>query len=269
MKRLPFLLAFALLCLPALAQQTRTVADEDWCDESWGNSDRDTEHVCEVREITLPAGRSVIAVDAGKNGGVMVEGWDRDEIQVRAKVVAHGRTEEAARAIARDVQIDTEGEIHAELPEVGRKEWAYVSFRVYVPRRSNLDLEAYNGGIAIKGVEGEIDFDTQNGGATLVDLAGDVEGRTTNGGLRIELTGDGWRGEGMDVKTTNGGVKIMLPEDYSAELETRTVNGGLRVDFPVMVEGDIGKRLTTTLGKGGRTIRAVTTNGGVKISKTG
>lgn len=267
MKRLPLLLV--LICLPAAAQQTRVVADEAWCEDSWGGSDRDTEMHCEVREITLPAGRAVIEVDAGKNGGVEVEGWNRDEIRVRAKVVAHGRTEAAAREISSKIRVDTDGRIHADVPEVGRKEWAYVSFRVYVPRRSNLDLEAHNGGIKIVGVEGNIDFDTQNGGVALADLAGDVEGRTTNGGLRIDLTGAAWRGEGMDVKTTNGGVKISVPEDYSAELETRTVNGRLRVDFPVMVEGDIGRRLTTTLGRGGKTIRAITTNGGVKISKTG
>lgn len=269
MKRLSLLLALVVFCLPTFAQDARTIDDAAWCEDSWGQSDRDTEFHCEVREITLPAGRAVIAVDAGQNGGVAVEGWDRDEIRVQAKVVAHGRTEAAAREIAGRIRIDTDGEIHADLPDVGRKEWAYVSFRVFVPRRSNLDLEAHNGGIAIEGVEGDIDFDTQNGGVRLTDLAGNVEGRTTNGGLRIELTGEAWRGDGLDVETTNGGVKISVPEAYSAELETRTVNGRLRIDFPVTVEGDIGRRLTTTLGRGGKTIRAITTNGGVKIAKTG
>ena len=269
MKGLSLLLALLVFSLPALAQETRLVDDAEWCEDSWGQSDRDTESYCEVREITLPAGRDLIRIDGGQNGGIKVEGWDRDEIRVRAKVVAYGRTETAAREIAADIRLDTDGRIHADLPDVGRKEWAYVSFRVHVPHRSNLDLEARNGGIHIEGVAGDIDFETQNGGVGLIDLAGDVQGRTTNGGVRIDLTGAAWQGEGLDVKTTNGGVKITLPEEYSAELETRTTNGRLRVDFPVTVVGDIGRKLTTTLGRGGKTIRAITTNGGVKIVKEG
>lgn len=71
----------------------------------------------------------------------------------------------------------------------------------------------------------------------------------------------------MDVRTTNGGVVLDIPRDYSANLETGTVNGKIRVDFPITVQGTIGRRISTTLGDGGRTIRATTTNGGVVIRK--
>ena len=108
-----------------------------------------------------------------------------------------------------------------------------------------------------------------NGGVHLTDVAGDVQGSTTNGGLHIELTGSSWDGEGLDVETTNGGVTIRVPEDYSARLETGTVNGGIDLDFPVTVQGRIGRRLTTTLGDGGPTIRAFTTNGGVRVTRRG
>ena len=58
-----------------------------------------------------------------------------------------------------------------------------------------------------------------------------------------------------------------MPNGYSAELETGTVNGRIHVDFPVMVEGTFDKRLNATLGDGGKTIRAVTTNGSVKVKR--
>ena len=97
--------------------------------------------------------------------------------------------------------------------------------------------------------------------------AGDVRGRTTNGGLRVELDGDEWDGEGLDVQTTNGGVSLYIPDDYSARLVTGTVNGGIRIDFPIMVQGNIGRRITTDLGNGGKTVRVTTTNGGVTVRK--
>ena len=54
---------------------------------------------------------------------------------------------------------------------------------------------------------------------------------------------------------------------YNARLETGTVNGGMTVDFPVTVRGRIGRRVETQLGSGGPLVRAITTNGGVKISE--
>jgi DUF4097 and DUF4098 domain-containing protein YvlB len=103
----------------------------------------------------------------------------------------------------------------------------------------------------------------------LTEVGGDVTGRTTNGGLHIELAGTRWSGEGLDVETTNGGITLLVPEDFSARLETGTVNGGIDIDFPVMVQGRVGRRLATTLGDGGPTVRAVTTNGGVKVQRSG
>jgi len=86
--------------------------------------------------------------------------------------------------------------------------------------------------------------------------------------LVVELSGDHWEGDSLDVSTTNGGIVMSIPENYSAHLETGTVNGNLSVDFPVTVQGRISKELAVNLGSGGATVRAMTTNGGVKIRKT-
>ncbi len=63
-------------------------SDADPCrDNNWG--DRDYERHCEVRDSTMPAGP--LNVDAGQNGGISIEGWDRNEIRVRAIVQASAR----------------------------------------------------------------------------------------------------------------------------------------------------------------------------------
>lgn len=267
MRTLPLLALLCALTLPAFAQQARVLADDAWCeDDRWYDEDR--ERYCEVREITLPAGRAVIAVDAGQNGGISVEGWDRDEIRIRAKVVAMARDADEARERVRAVRIDTDGTIEADVPRPGRNAWAWVSYEVMVPHRSNLDLETHNGGIHIEDVAGEVSFRAVNGGVSLEGLAGDVRGRTTNGGLAIALDGDRWNGAGLDVETTNGGVELVVPDGYSARLETRTVNGKVYFDFPVTVQGRIDREFSTDLGEGGARIRAVTTNGAVEVRKS-
>jgi hypothetical protein len=266
--RFVLLATLALLFVaPVFAQNVHVLENDDWCEKSRWERNNDRERYCEVREVTL-APRDLIAIDGRTNGGINVEGWDRNEILVRAKVATYARTEAAARDLADDVRLRTEGrEIYADVPKTRHKEWASVSFEVFVPRQSNLALQTHNGGIAIADVDGDISFDALNGGVSLINLSGNVTGETTNGGLEIELAGSEWNGRGMDVETTNGGVEIMVPDDYSANLETGTVNGKVYVDFPVMVQGRLDRTFSTELGRGGKTIRARTTNGGVEIRK--
>jgi DUF4097 and DUF4098 domain-containing protein YvlB len=135
------------------------------------------------------------------------------------------------------------------------------------PREIDLSLETQNGSIAIADVRGNLSFRAQNGAINLDSVAGNVRGRTTNGGVDAELTGDTWEGTGLDLETTNGGVRLRIPENYSARLETGTVHGGIDIDFPVTLQGRIGRELSTTLGDGGPLVRAETTNGGVRITR--
>ena len=171
--------------------------------------------------------------------------------------------------LAKQVRIETAGsQIHAEGPSEMRDfNWS-VSFELFVPRRSDLSLAASNGGIAIADVHGKIEFNAKNGGVSLRRIGGNVHGETTNGGLAIELSGDRWDGERLDVETTNGGVNMSVPENYSAHLETGTVNGSVSVDFPVTVQGRITKEISVNLGSGGATVRAMTTNGGIRLKRS-
>ena len=269
-RRLLPALATALLLAPAAvaAQDRDRRSDADWCgDRGNGWDDGDRRSHCEVRELTLDA-RRLLRVDGRANGGVRVEGWDGSDIRVRARVQANAETEAQAREIARAVRITDGDVLHAEGPtDLRRREGWSVSYEIMVPRRTDLEIDASNGGIGVRGVTGRMQLETTNGGLRLADVGGDVRGRTRNGGVVAELAGARWEGEGLDLETTNGGVRLLLPADYSATLETATVNGGMSVDFPVTVQGRVGRELRTELGRGGPTIRARTTNGGVRVER--
>jgi hypothetical protein len=234
------------------------------CDSPWDDGE---DRYCEIRELTLPAGRSPIAIDAGANGGVRVHGWDRNEIRLVMRVQSHASSESRAREIAQGVRVATDRTIHATGPDRERREWWSVSYEAFVPTRSDLDLETLNGGIHIVDVQGRIRFSVTNGGVSLAGLGGDVSGRSTNGGVHVDLRGMTWDGPGLDVQTTTGGATISVPTGYSAHLETGTTNGSLRFDFPITVQGQLNRRLSVDLGDGGPTIRVVTTNGGVTIKR--
>ena len=212
------------------------------------------------------AGKVAIVTGAGRNIGraialTLAEGG--------ASIVVNARSNRAeADAVAREIET-AGGKVFAVGPE-SRKDFQWnVSYEIFVPRRTDLSLEAYNGGIYIADVSGRIEFNGHNGGVVLKRVGGTVRGGTTNGGLLVELVGTRWDGEELDVKTTNGGIVLSVPENYSAHLETGTVNGHLSIDFPITVQGRISRELAVNLGGGGATVRAMTTNGGVKIRRTG
>jgi DUF4097 and DUF4098 domain-containing protein YvlB len=234
------------------------------CGDGW--NDRRASY-CEVREATLP-GTNPLDVDAGTNGGIRIRGWDRADVLVRARIAAYADSDAEARRLAAGVRVDTTGgRVRADGPETDRGQNWSVSFEIQVPRNLPLTLNTKNGGITITDFRGAARFHAQNGGVSLANVGGDIRGATTNGGLSIELSGDRWDGEGLDVETHNGGVRMTVPESYSAELETGTTNGPVSVDFPVMVQGRFGRHLNTTLGSGGAKVRVITTNGGVTIRR--
>lgn len=265
MKRSAGMTLAATLAITILGATGAYADSWDDCD-GWDRDHGDSKgRFCEVRELTM-ADLGSLEVDAAPNGGIKVEAWDRAEIKVLARVSVWDRDEADARDIAASIEIHTDGgRVRAE----SRREhnWS-VSFRIQAPRSTDLDLESHNGGISVAGIEGHLRIETHNGGLSLDSLAGDVVARTQNGGVSVELAGDSWQGSGLDVQTTNGGVTLDIPSNYSAELETGTVNGRIKIDFPVTVQGEIGRRLTTTLGSGGASIKVKTTNGGVRINKS-
>jgi DUF4097 and DUF4098 domain-containing protein YvlB len=262
----PCLSAALILALAgsAVAQSSQASRFVDNCRRNRS----DNEQFCETRDLTVAAARA-LTVDGRENGGITVHAWDKAGIQVVAMVQAQGETANEAQSIARQIVVTADnGIIRANGPQTRQRgeSWS-VSYEIWAPRQTELALTASNGGISVDGMNSRMSLETVNGGLNLTDVQGDVRGTTVNGGVTAELSGDRWQGSGLDLRTSNGGVHLYIPNGYSAMLETGTVNGGLDVGFPMTVQGSFGRSFTTQLGGGGAMIRAVTTNGGVSIRR--
>lgn len=261
----------ALLCLAASAAlaQSENSRYSLTCRDDGNNYGSSRARHCEVKEQTLPGG-GALDVDASQNGGISVKGWERNEVLVRYRVQTQAPTQAAADNLASQIQLSTSGgQVRATGPEPAGNAYWDVSYEIFVPRQSSLSLHTHNGGISVTDVSGRVQFEATNGGVALKRLGGNVSGETVNGGLAVELTGNTWDGEGLDVKTTNGGLSVSVPENYSAHLETGTVNGGLNISPSIAEVKRETKRLSLDLGGGGTNLRIYTTNGGVSIKRRG
>ena len=243
--------------------------DGGWDDQRRG-------FACERRTLAL-APRRAFRLDAGANGGATVRGAAtvRGPLVVATVTARAGSDAEAARLVAAVRLVDDGGTLRADGPDArerrdDRASWS-VSWRVEVPRRTDLELRTSNGGLRVAGVAGRLRLDTNNGGMTLDSVGGDVVAHTNNGGARATLAGRAWDtaglpGAGLDLHSNNGGAVLRLPADYAARVRVGTNNGRLAVDFPVTVQGRLDpRRLELTLGGGGAPVRVTTNNGGARL----
>jgi hypothetical protein len=253
------------------AQEKSSYRTREFCsNNNWSYGDKVSFR--ELREVTVPAS-GLINVDGRRNGGIRVTGENRSDILIRACVQAWADSEGEAQKLAKNVRVETGAVIRATGDESNQS----VSYEIRVPRKTNLKLTANNGGIGISSVEGTINFETMNGGVHLDEVAGNVKGRTTNGGVHVELSGGSWKGSGLDVETTNGGVNLSIPENYAARFETQTTNGGFKSEISSLQEerkrddnryyyGRHGVKISKDINGGGAPVRLITTNGGVRIN---
>lgn len=264
-QRAMLVIALTFAASPLLAQ--RIIQDDDWTDRChrWN---RDRDNYCESRQYGFRAPRGRIEVDGRQNGGVSIIGWDRDSVDVIARVQATADDLDEARALAKEIEVSVaNGRISADGPSTRRRMSRSVSYEIRVPRAAALDLRAYNGGIKVRDVTGDVEMEAHNGPISVVAGGGNIRGRTQNGPITAELTGTRWQGAGLDLETTNGPVTLEIPERYAARLEAGTTNGPMTTDFPITVQGRIGRRIETTFNGGGPTIRMITTNGPIALRR--
>ncbi len=259
----PAVAALALVAAVASAD-VRVVEDDAWCRQDGWN---DQARYCEVREATLPAG-GLLTVDSRPNGGIQVQGWDGNEVRLHVRIVANADSEAEARDVVGGVRLELGDTVKAVRPDgSAARSWS-ASYRLEVPRGARLKLQADNGGLSLEGFDGVAELYTVNGGLHLDHVGGRVQGETVNGGIHVQLSGTQWRGEGLDLRTTNGGLHLAIPAGYNARLETGTVNGGVRSDVPLTTRGRYtGGRIEAALGSGGSLVRVETTNGGLHVEQ--
>ncbi len=130
-----------------------------------------------------------------------------------------------------------------------------------------------NGRISVDEAFGSVDAATSNGSivATLVETPADKTQRftTTNGG--IELTVKNRLLSDLRVSTSNGGVTVRLPAVTNARVAAATSNNSITNEFPLTGDGatNTKKRIEGKIGNGGPTIDISTSNGSIRLLRSG
>jgi DUF4097 and DUF4098 domain-containing protein YvlB len=92
-----------------------------------------------------------------------------------------------------------------------------------------------------------------------------VRAHSTNGPVEAEVLD---LREEITLGTTNGALRLRLPDGTGADLDASTTNGSIRLDADtnLVPEGRRKNRLRGDLAGGGPSVRLRTTNGSISIT---
>ena len=215
------------------------------------------------------------------NGRITAEPATDGKVTVEGRRTAKGSTDEAAKeALAKlEIREEVSGErvrVESRPPRLSGLGGHEIEWTIKVPKGVIVDLRTVNGGVRINGLQGEVHAKTTNGGIKGTNIIANIlEASSVNGGVEIQFGSPLDASGTVDIETVNGGVEIELPGESKATISARAVNGGVKVtDLDVQrteepSSFDAKRRLQGTLNGGGANVIISTTNGGVRLSKTG
>ena len=235
------------------------------------------------KTVDLKSGGTVVLRNT--NGAVRVASWGKDQVRIIAEKTVRARSQREAERIMKQVEIivDTSPdrvEIESDYPRNrggagsfwdlffgGSHSQVSIEYELTVPENVQLDLRTTNGSVTIESVSGEIRARSTNGAVKLSEVHGTIYAKTTNGRIQAEVMSFTERDD-IDLNTTNGSIKLYLPESTRADVRASTTNGSISTDFELVVTGKFTrKKLHGSINGGGGRIDLNTTNGSIGIQQ--
>jgi hypothetical protein len=171
----------------------------------------------EQRELPLN-GVDLLHVVTGQEGSVSIRGWNKPYARLIVCRHAVGQTREEARRILGSITVShAEGDIVARGPELDETQAWWANIILYVPRKTNIEVHAANGGVAIRNVEGRVTASATRGGISVAQSSGRYDISTDSGGITLE------RISGRVSAASHGGtiaLRLTPPDVPSLEVKT-------------------------------------------------
>src|SRR6266446_378493 len=168
---------------------------------------------------------AALRVHEVENGGVQVQGWDKDVYSVTACKAAVGG--DAARLLSQIKLAVQGGEVSVRGPHGDREDWT-VYLLIRTPRSADIEVTTHNGPVSFYTVDGKITTRATNGPISMKDCSGEANISAENGPISFSGTSGKLR-----LHTQNGPISVSLGANWDgSELVADAVNGPLTLRVP-------------------------------------
>src|SRR5262245_5044158 len=148
-----------------------------------------------VRSYTLPPGGELEIITA--NGGIDASRTAASQVEVRVERIARGTSQEAARALLAEIQMDEQvNESHVRIASrsergngsgFGRHTGITLRYHVLVPDSIAVSFRTGNGSIRLDGLKAGVTATTTNGVITGSGLSGSTKASAVNGSVLLDM----------------------------------------------------------------------------------
>lgn len=254
------------------------------------------------------------------NGSIDISGWDQDTVDISG--TKFGPSQEEADNLRVDVDHRADY-VSVRVPRpTARRNNQGARLVIKIPRKTQLDrivtsnssiqtddgvgpthLRTSNGSIRVVDLHGELEAETSNSSIEIERIDGNARVHSSNGHIRVERVNGSIDAstsnsrvnieverpdKAVRIDTTNSGVELDLPPDFSASVHIDTNNGPITVrmnnanarvsartsnssidtEFEVRAQGELSRnRLEGSIGGGGPLMELTTSNGPIRLLK--
>lgn len=213
------------------------------------------------------------------NGSIEVNGTDGDEVEVNAsKSGAHADQMQVKVLPTADGLLvcetynyegdysDTCDESASGTHVHAHGQAPHVNYEVRIPRNLKLNASSVNGSVSAEHLGRQADVSSVNG-AVRVSTTAWAKASSVNGSVNCAFGKADW--DHLKLSSVNGSIHVTLPPDTNTDVRFRSVNGELNSDFPLTVQGRMGRHsMEGRIGSGGRDLELSTVNGSVELQKS-
>jgi DUF4097 and DUF4098 domain-containing protein YvlB len=248
---------------------------------------RGEDAVVESEERTFSrAEAKVLRVDELENGGIQVQGWDKDGYSVTACKAADA-TRGNAKQLLSEIKFSVQGGQVSVTGPSRHNDWT-VHLLIRTPRSAEVELTAHNGPVSLYSVDGKItargangpismencsgeaDISAVNGPISFSGTSGKLRLHTQNGPISVALNAANWSGGGLVADAVNGPLTLSVPSGFKSSFLVES-NGHSPMSCHASICGDARKtwddeHRRIEYGSGAPLIRLSTENGPISVN---
>ena len=234
-----------------------------------------------------------LSVTGAPAGSIIIEGWQRSEIDISATIELQAPTAADLDLLATVNTFVVDEDIdHIRIMTGGTHDRALmkrmfkkfpktlmglpwkIDYHIKIPALTDLDIDAGNGPISLSGVEGALHLNALNSDANLSLTGGLVSVLVQTGSVNLRIPSRSWHGLSAEFKMASGKLNVEVMPGFNADLNASVLrNGAIAVSSPdvkPLERNSITARsMRARAGNGGATLDFTIGDGTIEIRQIG
>jgi len=186
-----------------------------------------------------------VSIIGAPDGSIVVEGWQKNAVEISAEVEMQAATEADLAELARVNGFAIDDSFgHIRITSVGTHDKNYmkrvakkfpksllglpfkIDYVIKVPAFTDVQIDGGKGDLTLSNVEGAMQINFLESNAKLNLIGGSVVATFGAGAVEVIIPNRSWRGRNADIQLASGTMRVQLPLNLNANLDARVLRGG-------------------------------------------